>query len=126
MTAWEDDGEQLGDGSSWESDSEVGSASSVDSEEIERLLIELDIVPWECDADSGLQQPALAKRRLSPPAATAAAVQPPAAVGQAAAAAVKTAAAAAAAPVEVIEILDSSSEDESQWRIAAPSTAQKR
>ena len=108
-TAWEDDDGSCG------SDCEVG---SVDSEEIERLLIELDIVPWEYDVDSSQQQPALAKRRLSPPAAAATAVQPPPA-------AVAPSEAAAAAP-EVIEILDSSSEDESEWRIAAPSTAQKR
>lgn len=127
-------------GSDW--DDEAGSVCSVDSEELQELLEELQIVPPR-------QQPGGGKRRLAldegPDEATSPTSQRPSASPRleaggsarpAAAAAppprpvaAATTAATAAGGAEVIDLLSSSSSEEDsedEWHIAAPGTSQKR
>lgn len=121
--------------------------SSVDSQELQALLEELEIVPargkrrFEERAQGSEQEevssPTLRRPSSSPrldassrPAAPpAAGAQPPAAASAqpSAAAAAVTRQGTAAQEAEVIELLDSSSsESEDEWRITAPGTSQKR
>lgn len=114
----------------------ASTCSSVDSEELQALLEELQIVPprsgkrrlgashGEYSDDASSRRPAASPRleggrRPAP--------LPPAAGSRAPSA---QAAAAPAAEPEVIELLDSSEdsegEEEEEWRIAAPATTQKR
>ena len=112
--------------------------SSVDSEELQALLEELQIVPprkrrlgsSEGEGSDGASSPTSrrptasprlegGRRPAPPPAAAAAGSRAPSAQG----------AAQPAAGPEVIDLLDSSDEDASEdegWRISAPATAQRR
>ncbi len=114
--------------------------SSVDSEELQALLEELQIVPPRPgkrrlvgsegeDSDDACSRRPTASPRLQG-GRPAAPLPPPEAGSRAPSRAQPTAAAAAAAEPEVIELLDSSEEsegeEEEEWRIAAPATTQKR